>query len=333
MWWGDAVTLNEWPSIWLNEGFAVYSEALWAEYFTGPAEFRGYMEYAKGVYLDRTRDRDFPIYDPDPLFHYGITYKKGGWVLHMLRHVVGDDHFFTILKTYYVTYLLGNASIADFQTVCENVSGMDLEWFFQQWIYDQGYPKVQYAWESRPQASGTHEVTIYTNQFQTNGPLFRMPLDVRIQGVSSTVDDVVLMENDFDTYTVTVNFNPIDVLIDPDGWILMDKELTVGGIRRDDLLPSRFALYRNYPNPFNASTTIHYNVPYIEGLDWEIGIYIYDLLGRKVRTLFEGVETPGTFKAIWDGKDDQGVSVSSGVYFIELYTEGYSKKRKAVLVR
>ncbi len=333
MWWGDAVTLNDWPAIWLNEGFAVYSEALFAEHQYGWNEFRGYMEYSKNVFISQTQDIDFPIYDPDPLFHYGITYKKGGWVLHMLRHVVGDANFWNILHTYYDTYKYGNASIADFQEVCETVSGMSLGWFFQEWIYERGYPKVQYSWTSMPLSGGVYEVTLSLRQYQAQGPVFRMPLDVRLERSFATKDTTVWVENDVDSFTLIVPFDPANVLIDPDGWVLIDTEYLSGGIRRSDALPDRFALFQNFPNPFNASTIIQYNIANFEGVEWDITIDVYDLLGRKVRTLFEGRERPGSYETTWDGKDDRGQPVSSGVYIIELSLEGLSMKRKAVLVR
>jgi aminopeptidase N len=333
MWWGDVVTLDEWPAIWLNEGFAVYSEALWAENHIGLAEFRGYMEYSKGVYLDRTRDRDFPIYDPDPLFHYGITYKKGGWVLHMLRHVVGDDNFFTALNTYYETYKYGNASIEEFQTICETLSGMDLDWFFQEWIYDMGYPKVQYSWSSRALQSGSYEVTLSLYQYHSEGPIFRMPLDVRIQGSASSKDTTVWMENEYDEFVCVTDFYPTNIQIDPDGWVLMDTEYMYGGIKRSDVMPDRFVLYHNYPNPFNESTTIYYNVPNFEGVQWDIRIVVYDLLGRYVRTIVEASEMPGCYRVEWDGTDDRGVLLPTGVYIIELSTDGFTQRHKAVLVR
>ena len=160
-----------------------------------------------------------------------------------------------------------------------------------------------------------------------------MPLDVRLERSSTTKDTTVWMENDIDSFTLIVDFDPTNILIDPDGWVLIDTEYLSGGIRRSEAMPNRFALFQNFPNPFNASTNIHYNVANFEGIEWEICIAVYDLLGRKVRTLFEGLERPGSYETTWDGKDDRGQPVSSGVYIIELSLEGLSKKRKAVLVR
>lgn len=333
MWWGDAVTLNDWPAIWLNEGFAVYSEALFQEHYYGWDAFRGYMEYSKSTYISQTDSYDFPIYDPYYLFNYGIIYKKGGWVLHMLRHVVGDDAFWMILKTYYETYKYSNATIPEFQSLCETVSGMDLGWFFQEWIYDMGYPKVEYSWESRFISSDLYEITINLNQFHSVGPRFRMPLDVRFEGFEGTEDTTVWMEKPFESFAFLMDYKPTDVHLDPEGWILMEQEYMAGGIRRSDEIPDRFALFQNFPNPFNESTTIYYNVPDFEGSRWNIRIVVYNILGELVRTLVERWEDPGCYWIQWEGTDDWSRPVSTGVYVVEFSTDGFCQRRKVVLVR
>ena len=333
MWWGDAVTLNDWPAIWLNEGFAVYSEALFREHHYGWSDFRDYMDNSKSIYLSRTESYDYPIYNPYYLFDYGIIYKKGGWILHMLRHVVGEENFWRILNTYYETYRYTNASIPEFQAVCETISAMDLDWFFQEWIYDMGYPKVQYSWEKRSIASDLYEITLVLNQYHSVGPVFRMPVDVRLVGAASTIDTTVWMENANQSFTFLMDNRPVDILIDPDGWVLMGLEYMTGGSKRSEAMPDMFALHKNFPNPFNEATTIHYNIPDFNGVQWEIRIVVYDLLGRLIRTVFKGLEMPGSYRIVWDGQNDRGWAVPTGVYIIEFSTDGFTQRRKAVLVR
>ena len=159
--------------------------------------------------------------------------------MHMLRHVVGDENFWTILNTYYETYRYGNASIPEFQNVCETVAAMDLDWFFQEWIYDMGYPKIQYAWTAHPSAAELYQVTVNLNQYQSVGSVFRMPVDIRVVGAESDMDTTVWMNTDFDSYTFFVDNPPLNVDIDPDGWILMDLEYLEGGLKRSEILPER----------------------------------------------------------------------------------------------
>ncbi len=332
MWWGDAVTLNDWPAIWLNEGFAVYGEALWHEHLYGPPGLQGYMEYCQRTYLERTRSDNFPIYDPNPLFHYGITYKKGGFVLHMLRSVVGDEDFFSIIQNYYETYKYGNASISDFQSVSESISGIDLEWFFQQWIYDEGHPKIEYYWTSQRSSGGRYKTLLLLKQVQTNGPVFRMPLDIRLEGQTRSEDKRIELGGRSGHHTLTTNFEPATITLDPDHWLLHESEEgSIEGLRSDEI-PSRIALYPNAPNPFNGFTMLNYDLPGIQD-SWQIKVDIYNLLGQRVRTLVDGQQQAGSYQVLWDGRDDHGLDLPSGVYFTTMETEGFSQKWKMLLVR
>ncbi len=332
MWWGDAVTLSDWASIWLNEGFAVYSEALFMEHQYGAPYLHGYMEYSKDIYVSRIPNGDFPIYNPVILFHYGVTYKKGGWILHMLRHVVGNDAFWQILPTYFETYKFGNASISDFQTVCEDIYGDNLNWFFDEWIYQLGYPKVQYMWEIGSRTNGNTEITLTLHQYHSEGPAFQMPVDVRLEGAGQTWDTTVWMTDMDGVFTLNAPFTPEQVTVDPDHWILMDIEQCDGGFRRTDTIPDRLALSQNFPNPFNAATTIYYNIPAYTS-DPKIQIYVFDLMGRHIRTLVDHREKPGCYQITWDGRDDAGNLVSTGRYFIRLTSRGGAKTIKCTLVR
>ncbi|MEJ2721460.1 MAG: M1 family metallopeptidase, partial [bacterium] len=136
-WFGNSVTLADWREVWLNEGFATYGDALWHEHTGGPAAFESRMENFKSQYFTEDAGNRFPMYDPAIM--WGATvYEKGAWVLHMLRYVVGDTAFFTGLRTYYQLHAYSTATTEQLRTVFEAVSGMDLQWFFDQWVYEQG---------------------------------------------------------------------------------------------------------------------------------------------------------------------------------------------------
>ncbi|MCJ7813323.1 hypothetical protein MUP95_08430, partial [bacterium] len=334
MWWGDAVTLNDWPAIWLNEGFATYSEALFSEYQYGQDSFQDKMEYSKRVYLDQIGRFDFPLYDPpsDQLFNSGIVYEKGGWVLHMLRYVVGEEHFWKILNTYYHTYRYINASIPEFQSICEVVSGMDLNWFFNEWIYQKGYIQAEYAWASRLLDSNKYVLVLSVEQVQEEGPLFRIPLDIRIDGTDAFKDTTVWIEQAANNFIFSLDFKPSNVILDPDGWNLMDTKYVQDGFLRSASIPGKFSLFQNFPNPFNEMTVIYYDLP-LSLNNWEIDLIVYDLLGRQVRMLLDENEKFGAYWTVWDGKDNQGNVVPTGIYFIDLSAEGYSERVKAVVVR
>ncbi len=223
-WWGDLVTCDSFHHIWLNEGFATYSEALWFEHaypeaITASEYLMTYRLYqgAGTVYLE----------DPmtEPIFHGGLTYNKAAWVMHMLRYVVGNDVFFEILKTYGSSpeHRYGTATTDEFQAICEQVSGLDLEQFFQQWIYEEYYPHYAYGWNLKPVES-SYQINLGIEQIQKNTVLFRMPVDVRITTSSYDTVFVVWDSLQSQTFEFFVDEEPVNVEIDPNNWILKKSE-------------------------------------------------------------------------------------------------------------
>ena len=215
-WFGDMITCASWHHGWVNEGFASYCEALWVEHLFGFDEYKNYMAsmtyYGDGtVYLD-------DVSDPFRVF-VGIIYDKGAWVLHMLRHVVGDVTFWDILRTYCQTYAYGHASTEDFQSVCEHVYGETLDWFFHQWIYEEGYPEYGYTYQS--EFTGVqYEVTLFIQQMQENNILFDMPVDILIRTQENDFVRSVVVDEEFQVFRIEVDSEPIEIILDPDNWIL-----------------------------------------------------------------------------------------------------------------
>lgn len=216
-WWGDLVTCASFHHIWLNEGFATYSEALWKEVNWGRDAYR--QDMAANAYLG---PGTIYVEDPqvDPIFDYGLSYQKGAFVLHMLRHVVGDSTFFQALASYRDRYAFGAATTEQFQQVVEEVAGMDMGWFFQQWIYGQYYPWYQFGWSCQPHGSqwATH---VRIRQAQTNTGLFVMPVDVRLDMVDgASVTHVVWVAEEVAHAYFLTDAQVNAVVLDPEGWIL-----------------------------------------------------------------------------------------------------------------
>jgi aminopeptidase N len=141
-WFGDSVSLADWSDIWLNEGFATYSEGLWVEHSQGNGAFD---RWVKNLYEEvSTYSQYYPPPGspaPNDLFNGGV-YLRGGLTLHALRVKIGDEAFFKALQTYVKRYEGGNASTEDFISVVEEVSGEDLTGFFQGWLYDDALPAI-----------------------------------------------------------------------------------------------------------------------------------------------------------------------------------------------
>jgi len=230
-WWGDLVTLTDWADIWLNEGFATYSDALWQEHLYGFEGLKSRMADFQRIYFTQHQGPDHPIYDP-PLGHLfcEIEYEKGAWALHMLRFVVGDSNFFSILRKYAQDYAYSNATTEDFRSVCEMIYGADLKWFFDQWIYGAGYPTYRYGWAY----SGGNKVRVVINQTQEDFPMFKMPLEIQFVFPSRKEKRVVWVENEHNIFDFILEERPSDVLFDPDSWTLCTVEdfLKKGKIER-----------------------------------------------------------------------------------------------------
>jgi len=228
-WWGDLVTMRTWDDIWLNEGFATYSEVLFFERFAGisPGELLA-RSYDDGV-VDGALGGTVTAENLNaPFDDNGAIYRKGGWVLHMLRHVLGDQKFFAALKQYATRYAFSNASTGDFQEVCEDLYGASLDWFFKQWVYARGRPVYKVSTEiSSADAAGNFTVMLVVKQKQSqdipgreNGN-YVMPLDVTIHYSDGTSETRVVF-NDIrkQRFAFTVSKQPVGVGLDESNWIL-----------------------------------------------------------------------------------------------------------------
>ena len=213
-WWGDSVTMASWKETWLNEGSASYSEALWNEHVGGAAALRAYMP------VFDSRPFCGTLYDPPlncDMFGHTI-YDKGAWVLHMLRHIVGDEDFFQGMKDYAADFAYSNASTPDFQATMETTSGRSLGDFFTRWVYQAGEPAYTWGWRAASTPAGW---VTHVRIDQTQPGLFHMPIDLRVVApsgnVTFTVDDTLAGQ---DFALPPVPSAPTDVLFDPDYWIL-----------------------------------------------------------------------------------------------------------------
>jgi aminopeptidase N len=220
-WWGDMITCADFGHIWLNEGFATWSEAYWKENVEGFATYQAYMD-AAAYYGAGTIFVEDPS-DFSAIFDVNLSYNKASWVVHMLRHVMGDEDFIAGLALYRSAYGYGSATTEQFRDAMEAACGLDLDSFFEQWIYGEYFPVYSPSWSQRP--DGTVDLTI--DQVQTNAGLFTMPIDVRIETTAGTFDFVVQNSLASETYSLPVTGTAEAVLLDPDRWILRQVQTTV----------------------------------------------------------------------------------------------------------
>jgi len=233
-WWGDMITCHSFHHIWLNEGFATYSEALYFEAIGGSdayhANMRGNEFYGAGnIYVDDPWNED--------IFDWGLSYRKGAYVLHMLRHVVGDSNFFLILRTYAddVRYQYKSATTADFQAICKDISGMKFEKYFQQWIYGERYPQYAYGWNLKEDEGGYY-IILGIEQIQEDAGLFWMPIDVEITTANYDTTFVVWDSLQNQTFEFFLDEEPLAITLDPNRWILKITEEILLTPRADSIV-------------------------------------------------------------------------------------------------
>ena len=221
-WFGDSATEADWDHIWLSEGFATYFGNQFFEVADGPSAFRDRMENDRRSYLgsDAVHRAVVPRTRPANLFELlnANSYEKGGWVLHMLRGLLGDDRFFEGIRRYYDAYALATALTPDFRRVMEEVYGEPLDWFFDQWIHAPGYPALDSDW-TYDEASSTVTLTLRQTQSQA-WPTYRIPLVVRVETEGGAMDTPVEVRGREFTTTVATDSRPTRITLDPDGWLL-----------------------------------------------------------------------------------------------------------------
>ena len=224
-WWGDMITCKTWNHIWLNEGFATYTEALWEEFkpgSTGLPALKADMATKKYTGGGSVYVSDAECASMWDIFSSNTSYDKGGWVLHMLRHVLGSDNFFDALAAYRTAYEYSATTTEDFQAVCEVFYGDSLDWFFQEWIYGEYCPAYAFGW-SNTQVAGQDYLLLYLNQTQSGAyQRFNMPLDVDVDG---TVH-VIFNDADPEYFVIPLAAPATTVQLDPDEWVLWSSRST-----------------------------------------------------------------------------------------------------------
>ncbi|MCK4871363.1 MAG: M1 family metallopeptidase [Phycisphaerales bacterium] len=229
-WWGDMITCATWHDIWLNEGFATYSEAIWYERKPGSSGEPALHNAMANRRPSAVNDSVY-VYDTSSvsrIFSGTFSYRKGAWVLHQLRHVVGDETFFDILAAYREAFLYSSATTADLQLVAETVWGWDLSWFFNEWIYEIGAPTYEYGWREIT-AGEKRYVELYVEQVQdASYPVFTMPIDIVTTDADGETVHVVWNDADAEHLLFEVDVPVTGLAFDPTPWILHEGAAEIG---------------------------------------------------------------------------------------------------------
>lgn len=219
-WFGDAVTETQWPHLWLSEGFATYFASLFFEFVDGETAGKRARAESEQRYLGSPSDVERPILEEQPDDLYSLlnanNYQKGAWVLHMLRQLIGDEAFFDGIRSYFAEYVDANALSSDLQRHMEKTSGMDLGWFFDQWLRCPGYPEVEARarWNA---AMRSMELRIFQRQ---PWPAFRLPLRFDVVGKDYSLTRTFWIDERESRFAWKIPGKPNAVLVDPENALL-----------------------------------------------------------------------------------------------------------------
>ena len=284
-WFGDMITCATWADLWLNEGFATFSEALWAEHTIGYSGYKNEIQGDAAYYLQA--NPEWPISDPawavttpeaGVLFNYAVTYCKGACVLHLLRYTIGDSAFFQVLNQYAADTNLKykSAVIPDFIQHVNTVTGQDYQWFFDQWIYQANHPVYENNYYFQNMGNGQWKISFTVHQVQTNAGFFKMPIEIRVLGLNG-LDTTFKVMNEYNDqgFEFFINKQPSVIYFDQMNQIVLkEASLTVG---LPETTIEGFMLEGPTPNPASNQTYFDVNLPKPANLQ----IAVYNLLGGE----------------------------------------------------
>jgi aminopeptidase N len=314
-WWGDHVTYASWKDIWLSEGFATYCEQLFVEHFHGIEAAKVYRTGVFDKVITGFGTGGGSIYVNDTtsvnrIFDSRLTYSKGAAVAHMLRYMAPKDEiYFDLLKQYQQKYAFGNAFTSDLQDLAEQVYGIDLDAFFNHWVYGEGYPTYSVKWFQ----SGDN-VDIRISQVASTPSsvsTFNIPIELKLK--STLGDTIIRLDNSLSKqdYKLTWTKSLIGIEIDPNNHILNK----VGSITRDssflkvDIADN--STLTIYPNPATIEWTVENIIP-------GTTLQLADMSGK---ILWQDISRENTIRI-------KAADFSSGNYILKIGTKESIETRK-----
>jgi aminopeptidase N len=309
-WFGDMVTCGSWNDLWLNEGFATYLTALAYEFLKSKEEFRFQMRIMRN---NITQNDNGAVKPSDTsrvnvLFNGRLTYRKGAWLLHMLRHQVGDSMFFEGCRQFLTggNRAYGFSTTDEFRQVMEAVSGQDLKWFITQWYEGQGHPELKMNWQQR---GNTVMFSVQQTPSNPTVPFWRIPIPVEFQNSEGKSERKVFYPDSLSkNYTFSLPFAADTAIFDPEVSVL--AKFSIGGMNLDAIQQEDIVLQ---PNPGVDFWNLYARNPVIQRVE------VYNAVGQRV----------------WVQHLDSALSVRidtrfwpSGTYITKIYTDNfvYSKK-------
>ncbi len=322
-WFGDMVTCGSWEDVWLNEGSATYLEGLTQERFKAePA----WYNWKKGKVTNITSSAAGSVRVPDTtsvnrIFDSRLTYNKGSYLHHMLRWKLGDAAYFSGVRSFLADKQFGFAKTADFQQHLEQASGVDLDGFFQDWFYGQGYPRYQINWWQ----DANNQLFIQVGQTQSHSSVqfFEMPLPIVCRGQG--VDTMLRLEHSYSgqEFVIPLPFQVTGLEFDPTYWLISAGN-TVLQISSDTPIDAAQTGFIARPNPVADQFTTLF-ISAVESAQ-QANITLYNMEGRPVLSQKVSVHPGETQVRLDTGQ------LPAGVYQARLATASATKVCRLVKI-
>jgi aminopeptidase N len=229
-WFGNLVTCRNWSELWLNEGFATFMEAAYREKAYGREHYilkikEDALRFISEDAVNRNRHGLFnERAQPNAELFDTTTYQKGGAVVHTLRAEIGDEAFWKAINVYLNGHKFGNVETPDLQKAMEDASGRDLKWFFNQWVYKAGYPRLEIKQTYQAQKKTLNLTVTQTQKSDAITPeAFILPMDIEIvtaDGITGgTKTEKIKIDKRTQTFSIPLDRNPSEVRFDKDSKI------------------------------------------------------------------------------------------------------------------
>lgn len=253
-WFGDKITCGSWQDIWLNEGFATYLTGLTYQYMFNGQYWMDWKTLTRNNVVSQPGGSVYVVdtTDVSRIFNGRLTYAKGAMVLHMLRWVVGDANFFAGVKAYlnYPSYAYKFATTTNFKAQMELASGQNLDEFFNDWVYGEGFPSYTINWNQNGTTVG---FKVAQSTSTTTTVFFEMPLPIKLVG--TTKDSMVVLNHTYNDQPFTfenVSFTLNSIEFDPEVWIVSaDNDM----VRVEEIIAE--GTFEIFPNPASDYINIH----------------------------------------------------------------------------
>lgn len=312
MWFGDYVTCATWQDIWINEGFASYTEYVALQYLVSQLRADEWIEDAQTRALTQPYGSVYvpfgDAFNESRIFNYSLSYKKGACIIHTLRHQINNDEiFFTSLQAFLNEYGNDVASGEDFKGVIEAETGIDFETFFDQWYYGYGYPtfNIQYS-----QLNDTLYLNVQQETSSNKTPLFQLHVEYKLQYTGGDTTLSLYQSSNNETFKILIDKEVKNIVVDP-----KEKILKAEGTVRKLQSPIEEQYFYVFPNPAKDQIRLKFNV---DNSEENNSIKVFDASGRLL------IE-----KENYVAEETIDISnLNSGLYFIKFFNGNGSDSRK-----